>query len=518
MLRFEWRQGGFADSSAAVSTTENKEETGGSHREILRSSGIIGGASVINIALGLARQKAAALILGAAGVGLIGLFQTLVATAAAVASLGLATVGSRQIAEAGAQGDAAKLAIARYALLSGTVFLAVAGGGAMWALRTPISMHVLGDAGLAGSVGWLALAVALTVCGGSLVALLTGLRRIGDVARVSVLSALLSSIAGVGALMAFGEAGLLPFVIAAPAMTVATAAFYVARAPRVKLDRVGLAELSGQWRVMAGLGLAFMLSGLIGTGAQLVVRSLIHTDLGLSELGQFQAAVALSQTYLGFVLGAMGTDYYPRVTAAFSDPEKANRLVNEQSEVALLLAGPVLLTMLGAAPWILQLLFSSEFREAAAILRWQTLADVLKVASWPLGFLLLAGGNGRIYLMNEVIGAILLVLVTWIALPFAGAAAGGIATLVAYIVYLPTIHALARWRTGFRWASSVIRALILLAACALAVFAAASVSEVWGLGAGLAAAGGFSLYTMWRIGNALSHQLPQRVRMLFRLG
>jgi PST family polysaccharide transporter len=492
--------------------------SGGSHREILRSTGIIGGASIINILLSIARQKAAALMLGAAGVGLIGLFQSFIATAAAVVAVGLGTVGSRQIAEAGAQGDAAKLAVARSALLSATFALATIGGIAIWGLRAPIAKHILGDATLGPTVGWLSLGVALTVCGGSLVALLTGLRRIGDVARVSVVSGLLSSIAGVTALWTLGERGLLLFIIAAPAMLFATAAFYAARAPGPRAERIGLADLSAQWRVMVGLGIAFMLSGLIGTGAQLAVRSLIHAQAGLSELGHFQAAVSLSLTYLGFVLGAMSTDYYPRLTAAYSDPVAANQLVNEQSEVALLLAGPVLLTMLGAAPWILHLLYASEFREASAILRWQTLGDVLKVASWPLGYLLLASGNGRTYLMTEVLGAVVMVLVTWLALPALGAVAGGMATLAVYLVYLPTVYWLARRRNGFRWTSPVTNVLLLLTGAALAVFTVASFSESWGLAAGLAAAAAFGTYTVRRLGRALSHQLPSWLRSRIGLG
>jgi PST family polysaccharide transporter len=501
-----------------MSVSDDSIDERSSHRQILRSSGIIGGASILNIALSIARQKAAAVILGAAGLGLIGLLQSFIATAGAIASLGLATVGSRQIAEAGAQEDDAKLAVARYALLSGTIALALIGGFAIWALRRPLAEHALLDPALAPTVGWLGFAVALTVCGGSLVALLTGLRRIGDVARVSVVSALLSSIIGIGALLALGEGGLLLFVIAAPATLVATAAFFVAKAPKPKANRIGFAELSAQWRVMAALGVAIMLSGLVGTGSQLAVRSLIGFELGRSELGQFQAAVSLSQTYLGFVLGAMATDYYPRLTAACSDPKAANRLVNEQSEIALLLAAPVLLTMLGAAPWVLHLLYASEFRDASAILRWQTLGDVLKVASWPLGFLLLASGNGRLYLATEMMGAAILVVVTWLALPILGAEAGGMASLAVYLVYLPTVYWLARRRTGFRWTSSVTGILLMLASAALAVFVVASLSELWGLALGLIAATGFAVYAARRVGGAFSHRMPPWLRSRLGLG
>ena len=69
-----------------------------SYRQILRSSSIIGGASAINIVIGLVKMKAVALLLGPAGVGLIGLLTNLVGLVSSVAGLGFGNVGTRQIA------------------------------------------------------------------------------------------------------------------------------------------------------------------------------------------------------------------------------------------------------------------------------------------------------------------------------------------------------------------------------------------------------------------------------------
>ena len=78
----------------------------GSHRQILRSSAILGGASVVNVIIGLARNKAPALLLAPAGVGIIGLLQNIVTTASTVASLGLGNAATRQVAEAAAEESA----------------------------------------------------------------------------------------------------------------------------------------------------------------------------------------------------------------------------------------------------------------------------------------------------------------------------------------------------------------------------------------------------------------------------
>ncbi len=50
------------------------------------------------------------------------------------------------------------------------------------------------------------------------------------------------------------------------------------------------------------------------TGALFLLRVFVARQEGVYGAGQFQAASALSMVYVGFVLQAMGTDFYPRLT------------------------------------------------------------------------------------------------------------------------------------------------------------------------------------------------------------
>jgi len=85
-----------------------------SYRRILKSSSIIGGASVINILIGLVRTKIVAVLLGPTGIGLVSLYTGLMATATAVATMGIGTIGTRQIAEALSKDDECAVAVARH--------------------------------------------------------------------------------------------------------------------------------------------------------------------------------------------------------------------------------------------------------------------------------------------------------------------------------------------------------------------------------------------------------------------
>ena len=219
----------------------------------------------------------------------------------------------------------------------------------LWLLREPVAQWVFGDTAHAGEVGWLGLGVFFTLIAGSQTALLQGLRRIGDLARVNVISAFFAAVAGIALVYLLGQAGALWFVLVAPAISVLVASHYAARLPRPQTPRDWQA-ISQQWQAMLKLGIPFMVAGLLTTGTQLAARAIILRELGLDASGYFQAAWAISMTYIGFVLGAMGTDYFPRLTEAISDPARARKLVNEQTEMALLLAGPVLLAMTASPP------------------------------------------------------------------------------------------------------------------------------------------------------------------------
>ena len=159
---------------------------GASYRRIIKSSPIIGGASVINIVIGLLRTKILAVLLGPTGTGLVSLYSGLISAATSMASMGIGVVGTRQISEAVGKADKYELAVARRAMFLGTLLLASVGALIVWTLRDVLALYVLGAKEHARSVGWLSVGVAISVAGASQGALMQGLRRIRDIARLNV--------------------------------------------------------------------------------------------------------------------------------------------------------------------------------------------------------------------------------------------------------------------------------------------------------------------------------------------
>lgn len=235
-----------------------------SYRRILKTSSIIGGASVINILIGLVRTKIVAVLLGPTGIGLVSLYTSLMSTASAVATMGVGTIGTRQIAEALGKEDERALAVVRRAMFWGALLLASAGALVVWALREVLAVKVLGGAQHSTIVGWLALGVALSVAGASQGALIQGMRRIGDMARLSVYGSVLNTVLGVGLLWLWGQAGLVAFVLIGPLVSFLLGHWYVSRLPKIASDPIAIKEMAHQWQTLLRLGVPFMGAGVVG--------------------------------------------------------------------------------------------------------------------------------------------------------------------------------------------------------------------------------------------------------------
>ncbi|WP_181701985.1 O-antigen translocase [Chthonobacter albigriseus] len=408
-----------------------------SHRHVLRILGILGSSAVIQIAIGVLKVKALALLAGPSGVGLAGLFAAVLSVGTSTAGIGLGQGAVREIAAKA--DDPASVAVIRRALFWGSVALGLLGALVMIALAEPIAAYAMGDAALASQVRWLAGGVAVAVVAAGQAALLNGLQQIRALAVLGVVVSALAAVAGVGFAVAWGPDGAIGFTLAVPVASLLVGTILCARLPRVPQTAWRWRELLPLLRRMAGLGFAMTLAGIAGHLAQVTVRALIVEDLGLEAVGHFQAAWTVSYQYMGVILAALAMDFFPRLSAVADDRPRAARLVNEQFEIALLFAGPVLTCAMVFSPIAIQILYTADFAESAQVLRWQILGDIVKIAAWPLGFLLLAQRAGTAFFMTDLLWAASYPALVALLLPSYGLEAAGMAFLASYTLYLGSV-------------------------------------------------------------------------------
>ncbi len=430
--------------------------TKSSYAQILKASSIMGGAAGINLLLGMVRVKFAAVFIGTTGVGLIASFGALQGLVGTLAGLGLQSSAVRDIAAAVGKSDEqaigrAVLTLRRLCWLTGLVGMAV-----MVLLSPLLSQLTFGNRDYTLDIAALGVVILSGNLSGGQMALIQGMRRIGDMARANIIGAVFGTVAAIGFYATLGLRGIVPTLVAVSAFQLAVSWHFARQVPVPKVSltlRQTLAEANG----MVNLGLVFMANGLLGSAVVYITIALITHYEGTQAVGLYSAAFALSGMFVNFVLGAMGADYYPRLTAAAGDKAAMNRMVNEQTEIGLLLALPGLLATLALAPWIIQLFYTREFLGAVELLQWFILGCMGRVISWPLGFVMLALGKGRWFFLTETSFNALHVALVALGLHVLGIEGVAVAFFVMYLGYICAVYLVCRHLIGFAWLSACSR-------------------------------------------------------------
>ena len=153
----------------------------------------------------------------------------------------------------------------------------------------------------------------------------------------------------------------------------------------------------------------------------------------------------------------MGKDFYPRLTALAQNNSDCKSLINKQIEIGLLLAVPGILATITLAPLVITVLYSSKFMLAVDILRWQILGALLSVTTWPMGFLLQAKGNGKLYFFTEVFNTITHLSLAWFGIKYFNLSGTGMAYFGMNLFYCILIFWVGKKRYEFTISSNNIR-------------------------------------------------------------
>jgi PST family polysaccharide transporter len=451
------------DASTATATSA-------SYTDLLRSSALIGVASLLTLLIGVVRTKALAVLLGPAGFGLLGMFVSIADMSRSLVGLGINSSGVRQIADAAASSDPEQVArtafvLRRLALLLGAVVEAL-----VVVLASSISTITFGSAAQTSPVALLSLAVMLGLIAEAQTAIVQGTRRIADLAKAGVVGSLLGTAISIALVYWLRQDGVVPSLVAVAAMSV-VATWWYSRKIAPQTERMPVDAITSEAASLIKLGLVFMTSAFLTLSTGYAVRTIVLGKVGLEAAGYYQAAWTLAGLYVGFVLQAMGAGFYPRLVGVARNDLECNRLVNEQARVNLLLGAPGVLGTLTLAPLIITLLYSDRFHLAVDVLRWTCLGMALRVSSWPMGFIIVAKGRQTLFFIAELAWSSVGLLLAWTCITEFGLVGAGIAFFGSYVFHWLMIYAMVRTVSGFRWSAANARASLLMSCLIAGVFA-----------------------------------------------
>ncbi len=422
-----------------------------SYRQILKSTSIIGGSSLINMVIGMVRTKFVAVLLGPAGFGLIGIFMSITDMVGVVSKMGISTSGVRQIAGAHGAGDEERIArtvktLRRTVWVTGTLGMAIMILGCFFLSRISFGTpeHTL-------AIALLGITILMNNITAGQSCILQGTRRIGIIARVSIIGALNGTILSIPCYYFWGQSGIVPGLILISVAALVASWWYARQVP-VKAVNMSWRESKDGAIDLLHFGIPLMFAALITALTGYLIRIFLIREVGLEGVGIWLAAFSLSSILINFVLNAMSTDYFPRLTAVAHDKKLINQAVNDQTEVALLLAVPGLAATIIFAPIVIKIFYSGKFDASVDILRWSVYGIYGRVISWPLGFVMLARGMGKTFFWSETFLNVFYLGATWYCTKTWGLPGTGIAFMLLYVFYTAVVYAIGHSAAGVNWA------------------------------------------------------------------
>lgn len=432
----------------------------GSYRQIVKSSTIIGGGQSINYVIGMVRVKIVALLLGPSGVGLIGLYMSAIELVGSIMRFGMTQSAVREIADANGRGDEQQIAhtaatLRRACLVGGTIAWAVTA-----AFAYPLSLWAFGSPERAWALSILGLSLLFTMLAEGQTALLQGTRRIGDLARINVISAVLSTLLSIVFYAQFGERAIV-VVLVLTGVTSMAVSWWFYRRVELSVVSQGWKDTWQQARGLLRLGIAFMWSTAMAAFAALFIRTIIVRELGVDANGMYQAGWALSSVFGSMLVGAMSTDFYPRLTALVERGREAVHLVNEQIEIGILLGLPGLLATMVFAEWAIKLFYSDAFLLGASLLQFFVFSVFFTLISYPMGYILVGKGAAYRYALITTSFHVVHIVTAAFLIEAYGLLGVAIANPVLGFLYVFGMRAMAAPLIDFSWSMKTLEIMVI---------------------------------------------------------
>lgn len=432
---------------------------------ILKLMSLFSGLQMVSILCSIVKMKLVTLWLGATGVGLFGIYQSVTDNIATFTDMGLRQSAVRDVA---AQGQhPSRLAsivktVRRWSLFSGLL-----GAAVMATLSLPLGKWFFGT--YSGAWGFLLLSAAMflnAIIGGEQ-ALLQGSGKMKAIASANLWGTLSGLAASIPLLYLCGNTGVvLSILVYAAAM--ATAFGIVRLRPPRTSESISLRQIWQQGKGFARLGLCMAIATFITSTAHTVFIGILNGISSTAEVGLVQAGDTLVVRYIGLVFTAIGMEFYPRVAANATHSYRLKVFVNHETILLLLVLTPLLMLFILLREPVIALLYSRDFFAIIPFVSWAALSSIPKAISWCMAYCIVAKGDGRIYILTEGLDALVSVPLCLYAFSSWGFTGLGVAYILWYIVYMLLTGTVYYQRYGLRLSGSVIRlSLLSFAVCVL---------------------------------------------------
>jgi O-antigen/teichoic acid export membrane protein len=422
----------------------------------MKATSIFGGVQFFNIIIQIVRSKFVAVLLGPKGMGIMGLLISTTGMIGSITNFGLGTSAVKDIAAAFGTNNLNRVAILvnvmrRLVWITGLIGLIITAIFSRF-----LSQVTFGNKDYAIAFLWLSITLLLNQLSSGQLVLLQGMRKLKHLAQANLSGSFLGLFVTLPLYYIWGFDGIVPGVIGTSLLSLLMS-WYYSRKIKIEHKPVSFTQTITEGKNMLYLGFMINLSMLFSVASSYLVRIFISHTGGIDQVGLYNAGFVIINTYVGLIFNAMGTDYFPRLSAVAYDNNLCKQTINQQAEIALLILAPILIIFLIFINWVIILLYSKQFIAVTDMIYWAAMGMFFKAASWSISFLFLAKGSSKVFFWTELSANILILGLNILGYYLGGLSGLGISFAIYYLIYLIQVFLTSKIKFGFSFNLSFIQ-------------------------------------------------------------
>lgn len=401
-------------------------------KSIVKALGIFGGVQFLNILCSILRAKLVALWIGPVGIGLFGLYNSAIDLIFSVSSLGIRNSSIRDIAMHKTRDGISTII---HVVRRWSVIVGVFGALITLTISPMLSKLTFGDD--QHIWGFVALSVVLFLNGLAQgeQAILQGTSMLKRLAKSSVWGVASGVVISIPLFYFFRIDSIIPAIIAFSLMSFIFTYLYRTKEYDKGTEVLSLNEIIKRGSGFVKLGIFMTLSSFITLLFSYAFMAYLNHTAGTNEVGFYQAGYTLINKYVGVILTAISMEYFPRLSSVNTSKFRTKVFVSQELNITLLILIPVICLFILFRSLIVEILYAKEFIIITEFISWAILGTIFRAISWCMAFVILARGDGKLYMITESLSAVSGFILNIVFYQIWGLTGLGISFLIWYMLY-----------------------------------------------------------------------------------
>lgn len=170
-----------------------------------------------------------------------------------------------------------------------------------------------------------------------------------------------------------------------------------------------------------------------------IIRDLSIDTFGLQTTGYWQAVVKISDNFMMFFISIVAVIFYPQVALLIHEKNKLRKYVLDVYKIIIPATVILLLLVYMLRGYVIILLYSKEFIEGEALLKYQLPGDFFRIAALLLVYVISAKAKTLQFIILQAFSALVYVGLIFLIINQAGIASFPIAYLISNIAFFGAV-------------------------------------------------------------------------------